>query len=755
VFEIAKTANGYAAPVTLASFDSTDGANPLGSLVEDAKGDLFGAAARGGANGDGTVFEIVNGPNGYASTPVVLANFTGANGQNPFGGLIADAGGNLYGATYRGGASSYGEVFEIAKTGSLYGSITVLYSFNGQNGANPFGTLSADAAGDLLGTTFSGGTYGYGTVFSLSNIGFQVATANGTGEDGYIAGGTVSYENGSGTPATTGAGGNFSLTGGSGPVELTGGTDSATGLAFTGTLTAPSGFSILSPLTTLVEDVVEAGGDSSAAGISTAESEVATALNLPAVDLSSYDAEGALLAAPANSPALSTAAQIFGASNDLESLERIIDAAGGSSVAALAAIAQELAAGNSVDLTNPSKLINNAGLTADAAAAVADIANTTENAVAAQLQAAGTPEAVFDYITGGAIALQSDAVTALQNAAGEGGGAAFTQAASSFDSSISKILAADDQTAAANAPCFCAGTRILNAAGALVRVEDLREGDEVETYNGQAARIVWIGHRIVAPRRHRRPDAVQPILISAGALGRGLPWRDLVVSPDHALYLQGHLIPAKALTNGFSIRQLNRETVTYYHIELPEHGVLFAEGAGAESYLETGNRAAFENGGSALTLHPDFAQRFREQRGYAPFAESGKVVEAVRQDILDRAGIATTADPELRIRYESGGAIIATRSAIPGDIFADPRDRRRLGVKIARLRVDGHDLPLNHPALTEGWHDPEPDGRWTDGRAKIPMGLLGGSSNLQVSMAAGLRYPMDGVRPAKRLGRAV
>jgi hypothetical protein len=308
-----------------------------------------------------------------------------------------------------------------------------------------------------------------------------------------------------------------------------------------------------------------------------------------------------------------------------------------------------------------------------------------------------------------------------------------------------------------SAPCFAAGTHILTAQGALVRVEDLREGDEVKTYNGRSARILWIGRRAIAPRRHPRPEAVQPILIIADALGDGLPQRDLVVSPDHALYLEGHLIPAKALTNGYTIRQLNCEAVTYYHIELPEHAVLFAEGAASESYLETGNRATFEDSGSALTLHPDFAQSVREQRSCAPFAESGRAVETIRQRILDRAGIATTTDPDLQILFKNGATIIASRSAIPGEIFADPRDRRRLGVKIASLQVDGRDIPMDHPALMVGWHDREPDGRWTNGSAEIPVSLCGDSKNLQFTLAATLRYPlrtMEGVRP-KQPGRAV
>jgi hypothetical protein len=207
------------------------------------------------------------------------------------------------------------------------------------------------------------------------------------------------------------------------------------------------------------------------------------------------------------------------------------------------------------------------------------------------------------------------------------------------------------------------------------------------------------------------------------------------------MYLQGHLIPAKALLNGFSIRQLNRRRITYYHIELAEHAVLFAEAAPAETYLETGNRAAFENAGSVMHLHPDFAQSLRETKGCAPFADSGPVLEDVRQRILNLAAIETTDDPALQIRYENGAAFIESRAAIPGDISADPRDRRRLGVKIAALRIGGENVPLAHPALVEGWHLPEPDGRWTNGRAVIPKTLLRGAVPIDITLAATLRYP--------------
>jgi hypothetical protein len=191
----------------------------------------------------------------------------------------------------------------------------------------------------------------------------------------------------------------------------------------------------------------------------------------------------------------------------------------------------------------------------------------------------------------------------------------------------------------ANAPCFVAGTRILTPRGE-VAVEDLRVGEVVITHAGEDREIVWIGRRKLDLSRHPHPKEVQPVCIVADALGEGVPRRDLLVSPDHALFVDAHLIPAKALLNEANVYQLSRESVVYYHVELAEHAVIFAEGAAAESYLETGNRGAFENafenGGGALILHPDFAQAMREAESCAPFVETGSVVDAVRMRIVRR-----------------------------------------------------------------------------------------------------------------------
>jgi hypothetical protein len=305
-------------------------------------------------------------------------------------------------------------------------------------------------------------------------------------------------------------------------------------------------------------------------------------------------------------------------------------------------------------------------------------------------------------------------------------------------------------TAAIN-PCFAAGTRILTASGAQVEVEALAIGDHVALTNGQTAPIIWIGRRLVAPPAHPNPMLVQPVLIAADALAEGLPRRDLLVSPDHALFLEGHLIPAKALLNGATIRQVPVQEVCYYHIELAEHAVLLAEGVAAESYLETGNRGAFENGGAIVTLHPQFAQAMRHEKSCAPLVEDGPVVEAVRRRCIERAGIETTTAPGMEIIHENGAAVISSRSAIPGEITPDPRDGRRLGVKVARLEIGQRDVPLSHPDLAEGWHAPEADGRWTNGRGVIPASLVNGETSVRVWQTGSLVYP---VTPTPALPRA-
>ena len=149
----------------------TDGYVPYGPLVADSSGNhLFGTTYQGGANNLGTVFELTNSGGTWSQT--VLYSFTGANnndGAYPFGGMVMDAAGNLYGTTYQGGPNSQGTVFQLSKSGSTW-TETVLHSFqdiNGSDGYYPYGTLVADPSGNLYGTTLYGGKFNGGTVFTL------------------------------------------------------------------------------------------------------------------------------------------------------------------------------------------------------------------------------------------------------------------------------------------------------------------------------------------------------------------------------------------------------------------------------------------------------------------------------------------------------------------------------------------------------------------------------------------------------------
>ena len=170
VFEIAKTAGGYAStPTTLVSFNGTNGAGPDAGLIADATGDLFGTTAGGGA--DGTA-RCSRSPRPAPATPARRPRWsasTAPTAQIPDAGLIADAAGDLFGTTFFGGAAEYGTVFEINKTGGGYASTpATLASFNGTDGRDPEAGLIADADGDLFGTTSDGGDFVVGgTVFEI------------------------------------------------------------------------------------------------------------------------------------------------------------------------------------------------------------------------------------------------------------------------------------------------------------------------------------------------------------------------------------------------------------------------------------------------------------------------------------------------------------------------------------------------------------------------------------------------------------
>jgi len=218
VFQLSPSGNGKWAETLLYSFcpaapSCTDGQNPTYSYVTfDSNGNMYGTAYAGGTSGNGVVFELS--PSGDTWTETVLYSFANSpDGANPINGLIMDSAGNLYGTTYAGGAAGgNGTVFEMSQsggvwteqplfainsngsgltmdsTGNIYGTtfssafelvsngkggfnFATLFSFNPANaktqGSNPMGTLAFDSAGNLWGTTVSGGANGYGVLYKL------------------------------------------------------------------------------------------------------------------------------------------------------------------------------------------------------------------------------------------------------------------------------------------------------------------------------------------------------------------------------------------------------------------------------------------------------------------------------------------------------------------------------------------------------------------------------------------------------------
>jgi hypothetical protein len=152
-------------------------------------------------------------------------------------------------------------------------------------------------------------------------------------------------------------------------------------------------------------------------------------------------------------------------------------------------------------------------------------------------------------------------------------------------------------------PCFLAGTHIATPQGE-TPVESLAVGDMVLTADGRCAPVRWIGRRNVATRFARH---ALPIRIQAGALGEGLPRRDLLVSPDHAMYFAGILVQAGALVNGATIiRETNMpEHFTYYHVEVAAHELILAEGAATETFIDNADRMNFDNWAAYLARHGD------------------------------------------------------------------------------------------------------------------------------------------------------
>jgi Hint domain len=179
--------------------------------------------------------------------------------------------------------------------------------------------------------------------------------------------------------------------------------------------------------------------------------------------------------------------------------------------------------------------------------------------------------------------------------------------------------------------CYRRGTHILTEFGE-VAVEDLRAGDRVRSaLTGALVPITWIGsHQVECPSHPGPGRQIWPVRVAAGAFGAGRPHTDLFLSPDHAVYFESVLIPIRHLVNGRTIHPVPAARVQYYHIELPRHDVVLAEGLPAESLLDLGDGSA-----TAKTLRAPAASRHDMPRAWealacAPLVVTGPKLTAVR-----------------------------------------------------------------------------------------------------------------------------
>ncbi len=311
------------------------------------------------------------------------------------------------------------------------------------------------------------------------------------------------------------------------------------------------------------------------------------------------------------------------------------------------------------------------------------------------------------------------------------------------------------------AVCFRAGTAIRTPAGD-VAVEHLHVGDLVVTTAGEQRPIRWLGHRTIRCAGHASPAAVLPVRIDAHAFGRDRPARDLYVSPGHSICLDlaGEvLIPAAALINGTTITQVDVDTVSYWHVELDSHDIVFAENLPAESYLEMSNRsffaeavlvdlAAVPDAAVATVTHADFCRPFHAEGATVQLARAQARAQAETLgwrlvDDGDLVGVhllvdGVRIDPQIRGRsarfHVPAGARelwLASPTSIPAG-FNGESDLRQLGVGLGSVTVDGgfgapSRTQADDPRLCVGFHDVERDGsacwRWSTARARLPAAL--------------------------------
>jgi hypothetical protein len=284
-------------------------------------------------------------------------------------------------------------------------------------------------------------------------------------------------------------------------------------------------------------------------------------------------------------------------------------------------------------------------------------------------------------------------------------------------------------------PCFARGTRLLTAEG-YRPVEALRPGDRLVTEDGTAEPVVWIGWRSIDLSRDPAAALLHPVVITPGAFGPCMPSHPLTLSPLHAVYADGVLVPATLLVNGATVlHDSSRFAVTYYHVELARHAVIRAENLPCETYRDDGNRDRFT---AALGRPGAAADSCR------PVVTTGPALRRVRArlhrraleldyQIVHGAEVEALTDdaPPIRPRRGAGqidfilpapASRLVLRARVSRPAYTDPasEDRRRLGICAGGLEADGVRLPAWRGA---GWYSPDEGdrGMWSGGTAELVL----------------------------------
>lgn len=344
--------------------------------------------------------------------------------------------------------------------------------------------------------------------------------------------------------------------------------------------------------------------------------------------------------------------------------------------------------------------------------------------------------------------------------------------------------------------CFLTGTHLLTPEGE-VTVENLKAGDQVITLeNGQqvSKAIVWAGNMEVNVNHYENKGPLYPVRIKAHAFGLNQPCRDLLVTPEHTIYVDGGLIPARMLVNGRSIIvDTTIDKFTVYHIETEKHSILFSENLTTESYLNTDNRHMFKGdvANLNLTFDENADHQSWENDAAAPLTVARHQVEPIWQRLDRRAaqqGYAPVSKPELTrdanlclitqkgeklqpvdvkgntysFYVPANVCVVAmhSKAALPSEVvgpFLD--DRRMLGVLVAKISVFGERafdvLPADMTGLS-GWHSAELNrtDRWTKGLATLPEVVSEVSSKvklIKIELTATSEYFVDTIEFAEKI----